>query len=69
MPQHLWHEFPHVRMCEACYTVQNHFAGEWTPRVSPICAGDDDDDGARGRSGRGPRPTAPSGAPRVLEVA
>jgi hypothetical protein len=68
MAQHLWHEFRHGRLCEVCRALQDDFRGEWRPPVSSICPGDSEDDGARGRRNR-PRPIAPSGAPRVLEMA
>jgi hypothetical protein len=67
MPQHLWVGGDIVRMCEVCTAIQRASASGWTPPVSPICSGDPDDDGGRRRSR--PKPVAPSGAPRVLEVA
>jgi hypothetical protein len=69
MAQHLWYEFRHGRLCEVYRALQADFSGEWKPPVSPICAGESDDDGARGHRGGRPRSPAPSGAPRVLEMA
>jgi hypothetical protein len=68
MAQHLWITFTHGRLCEVCRTLQADFTGEWKPPVSPICPGDDDE-GGRGRRRNRPRPNAPSGAPRELEMA
>ncbi len=67
MAQHLWVTTSIIRICEDCLAKQ--FWGEraWTPEVNPICSGDPDDDGQRRRTR--PRPNAPSGAPRVLEMA
>ena len=56
-----------VRVCEVCRVTQIEDRGEWTPPRNPICSGDPDDDGGRHRTR--PRPVAPSGAPRVLELA
>lgn len=66
MAQHLWHEFLRIRACEVCLRTQIFAGGEWAPDLSPICAGDDDDGGRRRTR---PKPVAPSGAPRVLELA
>lgn len=66
MPQHLWVGGEIVRMCEVCTAIQRATASGWTPPVSPICSGDDDDGGRRRPRNR---PLAPSGAPRVLEDA
>lgn len=66
MAQHLWFEARRVRFCEVCKASQGELDGHWAPSVSPICSGDDDDDGRRVVR---PRPNAPSGAPRVLEMA
>lgn len=68
MAQHLWHTLLMARMCEVCHAMQTEHQVGWTPSISPICPGDDDDHGG-GRRLR-PRPNAPSGAPiRVLEDA
>ena len=67
MPQHLWTMTTEViRFCEVCRVWQAGRGSDWTPPISAICPGDDNDD--CGRVTR-PRPNAPSGAPRVLEVA
>jgi hypothetical protein len=68
MPQHLWHEMQFLRICEVCSAFQTTAAGDWLPSVGPICYGDDDEGGGGRRRSR-PKPPAPSGAPRVLEVA
>ena len=65
MAQHLWQTFLMVRMCEVCRAAQTERQMGWTPPVSPICPGDDDDGGRRLR----PRPYAPSGSPLSLEDA
>jgi hypothetical protein len=68
MAQHLWHTNVTARACEVCLAVQVFGMDDWVPKVSPICAGDPDDDGGRRATRR--RPNAPSGAPlRVLEDA
>ncbi len=66
MPQHLWIGASHFRLCEVCQAYQVDHGSRWEPSVPPICPGDDDDDDKRPR--RRPRPIAPSGAPRTLEV-
>jgi len=65
MPQHLWHEFPRTRFCEVCYATQTTLRADWSPPLSTICPGDPDDGGRRVRL----RPHAPSGDPKVLELA
>jgi hypothetical protein len=69
MPQHLWREVEldplRIRVCEVCCTQQLAGVDAPWPAISPICPGDDDDEGGRLR--RGPSPRAPSG--RVLELA
>ena len=67
MAQHIWIGRSPFRVCEDCNAYQVNHDGEWLPAVYPICRGDDDDDGGRSVTRR--RPNAPSGAPRVLEVA
>lgn len=65
MAQHLWQQVGRLRFCQDCREIQTHKRGDWTPKIYPICTGDPDDSGHRRRSG--PRPTAPQGAPKVLE--
>jgi hypothetical protein len=69
MPQHVWIGFDKARWCEVCLAWQGKAGTEWTPPISSICPGDDEDGGRR-RSTRRP-PDAPSGVPRerVLESA
>lgn len=68
MPQHIWRGDQRTyRVCEVCLVPQVYEGGEWIPPLSPICRGEDEDDGARGRPRR--RPNAPAGPPRVLEMA
>jgi hypothetical protein len=69
MPQHLWCEVRQIRLCEVCHAIQTTVDGGWSPRVSPICSGDDDSDGGGRRRTTRPRPVAPPGVPRVLEPA
>ena len=64
MPQHLWLSTSRLwRICEVCWTAQVQRGGEWTPPVSTICPGDDDDDRPSGPRRRRPKPLAPSDAP------
>lgn len=65
MAQHLWLEASRVRVCEVCHAMQSGIRGVWAPAVSPICPGDDENNGRRRPR---PKPNAPSDAPRVLEV-
>ena len=68
MPQHIWRGDQKThRVCEVCLAPQVRERGEWMPALSPICPGDNEDDGARGRPRR--RPNAPTSSPRVLELA
>jgi hypothetical protein len=67
MPQHLWNTVSIFRFGEVCSARQFGKDDDWKPRVSPICSGDPDEDGRR-RTTR-PKPVAPFGAPRVLELA
>ena len=72
MPQHLWINGPPLlpggsfRICEVCRALQVSRNGGWSPHVSTICLGDDEDGPSTGGRRR-PRPSAPSG--KVLEVA
>jgi hypothetical protein len=66
--QHLWHEGARTRRCEVCMISQFFVRGEWSPPISAICPGDDEDGGRR-RAGRRPKPLVPAGSPPVLEDA
>jgi hypothetical protein len=57
MPQHLWHDFSRTRFCEVCFASQRQAEGDWSPPVSPICPGDDEDGGRRARR----KPLTPAG--------
>jgi hypothetical protein len=48
MPQHIWRETRHMRVCETCHVKQFNSTGKWQPEVYPICPGDDDDHDDRG---------------------
>jgi hypothetical protein len=74
MAQHLWMEGhatlivgpAAIRACEVCLARQVDIGKGWTPHVSAICPGDDEDGPSTSQRLR-PRPSAPSG--KVLEVA
>ena len=63
MPQHLWGAFGNARVCEVCLESQVKGGAGWTPPVSTICPGDDDDDRPSAPGRRRPKPLAPSDAP------
>jgi hypothetical protein len=68
MPQHLWTNTQHFRLCGVCRAWQLPVNGNWSPPIGPICPGDDDEEDGSDAAGRR-RPNAPSGSPRVLEDA
>lgn len=70
MPQHLWISGPPLltadlfRVCEVCRALQLNRDGGWSPHVSAICPGDDDD-GPLSGGRRRPRPHLPTSGPDV----